>query len=56
MGNAKEQNRIYGRLAKQHLPRVLNELLDLHKEGHGLPAIKQAVVICESEVHHLNQC
>jgi len=40
-------------LTEQHLPRVLNVLLNLHKEGDGLPAIEKTVVVGKGEVHHL---
>jgi hypothetical protein len=38
---------------EQHLPGILNVLLDLDKECHSFPTIKQSVVICKSKVHHL---
>jgi|SRR5690242_5649941 len=37
---------------QQHLPGVLDVLLDLDEEGDGLPAVEQPVVVCEGEVHH----
>lgn len=40
-------------LTEQHLPGVLNVLLDLDKEGDSLPAVEESVVVCEGEVHHL---
>lgn len=46
--------KISQRLAEQHLPGILDELLDLHEEGDGLSAIKQTVVVSQSEVHHLH--
>lgn len=37
---------------QQHAARILNVLLDLYKELHSLPAIQQAMVIGQSQVHH----
>lgn len=42
----------YLALKKQHLPRVLDKLLDLDEESDGLPTIKQTVVVSQGEVHH----
>jgi hypothetical protein len=39
-------------LSKQHLPRVLDHLLDLDEEGDGLAAVEDAVVVGQGEVHH----
>lgn len=40
------------RLCEEHLPGVLDELLDLDEESDGLPAVEDAVVVSEGEVHH----
>jgi len=37
---------------QQHLPRVLNVLLDLYQKGNGFPTVEQSVVVCERKVHH----
>lgn len=39
-------------LLQQHAPRVLNVPLDLDQELHGLLAVKQTVVVRQSQVHH----
>lgn len=49
-GNQEAQNRLN---LEQHLPRVLNELLDLYQERHSLPTVQKSMVICEGEIHHL---
>lgn len=41
-------------LTKKHLARVLDELLNLHKEGDGFPTIEEAVIVGKSEIHHLH--
>lgn len=41
-------------LTEQHLPGVLDELLDLHQESDGLPSVEETVIIGQSEVHHLD--
>lgn len=38
-------------LCEKHLSRVFDVFLDLDQEGHSFPAIKQSVVVGESEVH-----
>lgn len=40
---------------EKHLPGVLDIFFDLDQERNGLPSIKQPVVVCEREVHHLHQ-
>lgn len=42
----------YAHLRKQHLPRVLDKLLDANKESNGFPAIQQTVVVGQGKVHH----
>ena len=37
---------------QQHATRILDVLLDLHEELHGLPAVKQTVVVGQRQVHH----
>ena len=39
-------------LTEEHLPGVLNVLLDLDEESDGFPAIKETVIVGESEEHH----
>ena len=39
-------------LCEEHLPGVLDHLLDLDKEGDGLAAVEDAVVVGQGEVHH----
>jgi hypothetical protein len=44
---------LHAEILEQHLPGILDVLLDLDEESDGLPPIKQSVVVCEREVHHL---
>lgn len=37
---------------QQHASRVLNVLLDLHQELDSLLAVKQTVIVSQSQVHH----
>lgn len=39
-------------LCEEHLPGVLDHLLDLDEEGDGLAAVEDAVVVGQGEVHH----
>jgi hypothetical protein len=39
-------------LREEHLPRVLNHLLDADEEGDGFAAVEDAVVVGQGEVHH----
>ena len=39
-------------LSKEHLPGVLDHLLDLDEESDGLAAVEDAVVVGQGEVHH----
>lgn len=40
------------RLSKEHLPGVLDHLLDADEESNGFTAIEDAVVVGQGEVHH----
>lgn len=37
---------------EQQPSRILDNILDAAQEEHGLPAINQAMVVCESHIHH----
>lgn len=41
-------------LTKQHLPWVLNVLLDLYQESYSFLTIQKSVVVGKGEVHHLH--
>jgi hypothetical protein len=37
---------------QEHLPGVLNVLLDLDQERDSFPAVEQSMIVCERKVHH----
>ena len=42
----------YTRLSEEHLPGVLDHLLDADEEGDGFTAVEDTVVVGQGEVHH----
>merc|ERR1712063_246664 len=47
-----KNRRLQYRSLQEHLPGVLNVLLDLDQESDSFPSVKQSVVVCERKVHH----